>query len=65
MEPSQQRKRGSGWSQSDLLDALDDVKNNRLSERGAAIKYNIPRRTLKNHKIWEPGEEAGEESRVY
>lgn len=49
MEPSQKRKRGSGWSQTDLLGALDDIQNNQMSERAAALKYNIPRRTLKNH----------------
>ncbi|CAG4934089.1 unnamed protein product [Parnassius apollo] len=49
MEPSQKRKRGSGWSQTDLQNALDDIKNNQMSERAAALKYNIPRRTLKNH----------------
>ncbi|CAB3262426.1 unnamed protein product [Arctia plantaginis] len=49
MKRSQKRKRGSGWSQTDLQNALDDIKNNRISERAAALKYNIPRRTLKNH----------------
>ncbi|CAH2242330.1 jg19943 [Pararge aegeria aegeria] len=49
MQPSENRKRGSGWSQTDLEHALADVKNNQISERAAALKYNIPRRTLKNH----------------
>lgn len=51
MEPLQKRKRGSGWSQTDLQDAIEDVKNHQMSERAAALKYNIPRRTLKNHLV--------------
>lgn len=49
MEPSNKKQRGKGWSQSDLENALNEVKNKRISERAAALKYNIPRRTLRNH----------------
>ncbi|KAL3275262.1 hypothetical protein HHI36_020031 [Cryptolaemus montrouzieri] len=49
MELSREKKRCSGWSQSDLQNALDDIKNKRLSDRAASLKYKVPRRTLRNH----------------
>lgn len=49
MEPITKKKRGIGWSQSDMKNALEEIKNSRMSERAVALKYNIPRRTLKNH----------------
>lgn len=48
IDPVPKRKRGL-WSQSALQNALDDVLVNHMSEHKAALKYKIPRRTLRNH----------------
>ncbi|XP_034825562.2 uncharacterized protein [Maniola hyperantus] len=37
------------WSENSLASAMAAVKNGELSQREAAARYNIPRRTLRNH----------------
>lgn len=43
------KKRDIKWSEDDLKKALNAVTTNQLSQRAAAAKFNIPRRTLRNH----------------
>ncbi|CAB3235361.1 unnamed protein product [Arctia plantaginis] len=46
---SERKRRGAGWSQEDLVKALHDIGSGQISQNAAAKKYNIPRRTLRNH----------------
>ncbi|KAF9423971.1 hypothetical protein HW555_000680 [Spodoptera exigua] len=46
---SPRKKRGESWSEDDLKAALRAVKKGKLSQRAISLKYNIPRRTLRDH----------------
>lgn len=43
------RKRGEQWTEDALNAAIRAVQRGQLGQRAAASKYNIPRRTLRNH----------------
>ncbi|XP_060808274.1 zinc finger and BTB domain-containing protein 24 isoform X2 [Amyelois transitella] len=49
MSESKPSKRGSTWDEESLRRAMEAVQNNQLSANAAALKFNIPRRTLRNH----------------
>lgn len=46
---SPRKKRGESWSEDDLKVALRAVRKGKLSQRAISLKYNIPRRTLRDH----------------
>ncbi|CAH0717720.1 unnamed protein product, partial [Brenthis ino] len=48
---SKPRKRGSTWDEDSLRRAMEAVRNNQLNTNTAALKFNIPRRTLRNHLV--------------
>ncbi|KAJ0180927.1 hypothetical protein K1T71_003012 [Dendrolimus kikuchii] len=43
------RKRGESWTEEAMIAALNAVQRGRLGQRAAATRYNIPRRTLRDH----------------
>ena len=51
MSGSKPRKRGSTWDEDSLRRAMEAVKNNQLNTNAAALKFNIPRCTLRNHLL--------------
>ncbi|KAL3282402.1 hypothetical protein HHI36_005587, partial [Cryptolaemus montrouzieri] len=51
MSGSKPRKRGSTWDEDSLRRAMETVQNNQLNTNAAALKFNIPRRTLRNHLL--------------
>ncbi|CAH0719105.1 unnamed protein product, partial [Brenthis ino] len=51
MSESKPRKRGSTWDEDSLRRAMEAVQNNQLNTNAAALKFNIPRRTLRNHLV--------------
>lgn len=51
MSGSKPRKRGSTWDEDSLRRAMEAVQNNELNTNAAALKFNIPRRTLRNHLL--------------
>lgn len=48
-ESKPRKKRGSTWDEDSLRRTMEAVQNNKLNTNAAAIKFNIPRRTLRNH----------------
>ncbi|XP_030752807.1 uncharacterized protein LOC115879903 [Sitophilus oryzae] len=48
---SKPRKRGSTWDEDSLRRAMEAVQNNQLSTNAAALRFNIPRRTLRSHLL--------------
>ncbi|RVE42658.1 hypothetical protein evm_012687 [Chilo suppressalis] len=50
-ESKPRKRRGSTWDEDSLRRAMEAVQNNKLSTNAAALKYNIPRRTLRNHLL--------------
>lgn len=51
MSASNPRKRGSTWDEDSLRRAMEAVQTNQLNTNAAALKFNIPRRTLRNHLL--------------
>lgn len=51
MSGSKPRKRGSTWDEDSLRRAMEAVQKNALNTNAAALKFNIPRRTLRNHLL--------------
>ena len=49
--PLPAKKKRALWSENSLVSAMAALKNGELSQREAASRYNIPRRTLRNHLI--------------
>ncbi|XP_049881771.1 uncharacterized protein LOC126377842 [Pectinophora gossypiella] len=50
-ESNPRKKRGSTWDEDSLRRAMEAVQNNELNTNAAALKFNIPRRTLRNHLL--------------
>ncbi|CAH2084962.1 unnamed protein product [Euphydryas editha] len=46
---SPRKKRGESWSEDTMKAAINAVQKGRLTQRAAAARYNIPRRTLRDH----------------
>lgn len=51
MSEPKPKKRGSSWDEDSLRCAMEAVQNNQLNTNAAALKFNIPRRTLRNHLL--------------
>ncbi|CAB3226678.1 unnamed protein product [Arctia plantaginis] len=51
MKPSHstRKRRGESWSEDTMKAAIKAVQRGHLTQRSAATKYNIPRRTLRDH----------------
>ncbi|CAB3239735.1 unnamed protein product [Arctia plantaginis] len=51
MKPSHstRKRRGESWSEDTIKAAIKAVQRGHLTQRSAATKYNIPRRTLRDH----------------
>lgn len=43
------KRRGTKWTVSDMHAALYEISKGLLTQRAASKKYNIPRRTLRDH----------------
>lgn len=42
-------RKGENWTPDDLQEAVDEVREGKLSIRNAATKYGIPRSTINDH----------------
>ncbi|XP_045509196.1 uncharacterized protein LOC123704756 isoform X3 [Colias croceus] len=49
MPPTNRKKRGESWTEDTMRAAINAIQRGQLTQRAASEKYNIPRRTLRDH----------------